>query len=322
MSYGPPPPSPPPSSDGPPPTPNPVLPKPVSPTPQPTSNPTTPPPTPQPTGSCCGTVRETILANVYNNGPDSIFEQQPAKDAIEWLEQDACTCGDFCPSLEQRYIQATLYFATKGDEWDNCSAPEDLNDDSKCMVQSSYGYSDGYHWLTCTSECEWGGNRCNKNGFINVTDIENNGLDGELPSEIGALPKLSALALEQNSLKGPIPSSYSSLTELAVLDFDFNQLTGSLFDMSAMTKLQQLDLNNNNLSGRIDGVGWEKTNLKFLDLAYNEFEGTIATEIGLLTALSEFFHMLCWFCCLKIIIRHLPSLSPLSTLHRISPISM
>jgi len=120
-----------------------------------------------------------------------------------------------------------------------------------------------------------------------VTDIEDNGLNGKLPSEIGALPKLSALALEQNSLKGTIPSSYSDLTDLAVLDFDFNELTGSLFDMSAMSRLQQLDLNNNNLSGKIEGLGWEKTNLKFLDLSYNSFSGTIATEIGLLPELRS-----------------------------------
>mmetsp|Transcript_979 Transcript_979/g.1542 ORF Transcript_979/g.1542 Transcript_979/m.1542 type:complete len:421 (-) Transcript_979:222-1484(-) len=295
VSYGPPPSPPRPKPEPPTPTlpptdtPNPPVPPTLNPTTRPpTSNPTTKPPTAQPTGICCGSVRDTILAKIYGIADnDSVFNTPPAKQAIEWLEKDACTCGKFCASLEQRYIDAILYFSTSGDEWDNCSAPDDIQDNTKCSVESSYGNSEGYHWLTCTSECEWSGNMCNKKGFINATDIENNGLDGTLPTEIGALPKLSALALEQNSLKGPIPSSYSDLTDLAVLDFDFNQLTGSLFDLSRMPKLQQLDLNNNMLSGKIEGLGWERTNLKFLDLSFNSFSGMVATEIGDLTKLRS-----------------------------------
>ena len=117
--------------------------------------------------------------------------------------------------------------------------------------------------------------------------MENNNLGGELPSEVGSLPSLAALALEQNEIEGNIPASYSDLTKLVVIDFDFNSLTGNLIDLGNMKRLQQLDLNNNNLGGSIEGLGWEETKLRFLDLAYNSFTGTIASEIGELASLGE-----------------------------------
>jgi hypothetical protein len=69
-------------------------------------------------------------------------------------------------------------------------------------VQSSYGNniitldsgtteSRGFKWLTCNTACEWAGTHCNENGLVNATDVEDNGLAGTLPYEVGALPELS-----------------------------------------------------------------------------------------------------------------------------------
>lgn len=278
MSYGPPPP----------PTP------PVLPTPNPTRS--TPPPTAQPTGTCCNAaaLRQTILDKVYDSDDGSIFNSGPAKDAIAWLDGDACNCGQFCSEdqVVQRYILAVLYFSTNGNNWDSCSAPDNIQNDDTCQVQSSYGnniisddegktFSSGFKWLTCNTECEWGGINCNQNGLIIATDVEDNGLTGTLPNEVAALPRLFAFALEQNDISGTIPSTYSNLARLVILDLDFNSLEGSLLlDLSKMTKLRQLDLNNNNLEGTLGGLGWENTDLQFLDLSRNNFSGPIPTEIG------------------------------------------
>lgn len=283
MSYGPPPP----------PTP------PVLPTPNPTRStppPTTRSPTAQPTGTCCNAdaLRQTILDKVYDSGDGSIFNSGPAKDAIAWLDGDACDCGQFCSEdqVVQRYILAVLYFSTNGNNWDSCSAPDNIQNDDTCQVQSSYGnniisddegktFSSGFKWLTCNKECEWGGINCNQNGLIIATDVEDNGLTGTLPNEVAALPRLFAFALEQNDISGTIPSTYSNLARLVILDLDFNSLEGSLLlDLSKMTKLRQLDLNNNNLEGTLGGLGWENTDLQFLDLSRNNFVGPIPTEIG------------------------------------------
>eukprot|EP00984_Skeletonema_dohrnii_P005472 scaffold1926_cov83-Skeletonema_dohrnii-CCMP3373.AAC.2 len=296
-------------SYGPPPTP-PVLPT-VLPTPNPTRStppPTTRSPTAQPTGTCCNPddLRQTILDKVYD-GNDSIFDGGPAKEAMAWLISDACDCGQFCSEdqVVQRYILAVLYFSTDGNNWDSCSAPDNIQNDDICEVLSRYGnniiigddgktFSSGFKWLTCNNECEWGGINCNeKNGLVNATDVEDNGLTGFLPFEVAALPRLSAFALEQNDISGTIPSTYSDLARLVILDLDFNSLEGSLeeLDLGKLKKLRQLDLNNNNLVGTLGDLGWEETSLQFLDLSYNNFEGPIPAQIGNLPngTLCEFY---------------------------------
>mmetsp|Transcript_16800 Transcript_16800/g.27604 ORF Transcript_16800/g.27604 Transcript_16800/m.27604 type:complete len:378 (-) Transcript_16800:197-1330(-) len=256
------------------------------PTPKPTRStlPPTTPPTPAPSPICCNPayLEKLILSNVYNNDDDIFDRDGPA---MEWLAEDACGCG-FCSNLQliQRYILAVLYYSTGGPNWTSCG---DAASDATCQVQSAYGNSEGFNWLTCNSECDWGGTDCRNSGVLNVTDVERNGLIGNLPPEIAKLSGLVVLALEQNQLQGPIPSSYGGLDKLAVLDLDFNDLTGSLFDLRNMEKLQQLDLNANSLTGSIEGLGWDLTRLTFIDLSYNKFTGTIAPEIGDLGGLTS-----------------------------------
>eukprot|EP00986_Skeletonema_menzelii_P008392 scaffold3511_cov146-Skeletonema_menzelii.AAC.16 len=267
---------------------------PTPPTPKPTRStlPPTTPPTSAPSPICCNPayLEKLILINVYNNDVDIFDRDGPAKSAMEWLKGDTCSCGKFCTDLQliQRYILAVLYYSTGGPNWTSCG---DAASDATCEVQSSYGNSEGFNWLTCNSECEWGGTDCRNSGVLNVTDVEKNGLNGNLPPEIAKLSGLVVLALEQNQLKGPIPSSYGDLDKLVVLDFDFNELTGTLFDLRNMERLQQLDLNSNFLLGSIEGLGWDQTMLTFIDLSYNKFTGTIAPEIGDLGGLSESHYM-------------------------------
>ena len=256
-----------------------------------TAPPTTPPPTdaPTPVPCCIETDRlEQLIRNEVYDGGDESFDQGPQRSAMEWLRGDTCTCREFCSdlALKQRYVLAVLYFSTNGPNWNSCSqfAPD-------CSVQSTFGSGGTANWLTCNSECEWGGNNCRPGLDINATDMELNGLDGTLPTEMAVLDKLFVFALEQNQLTGPIPPSYGTFSKLRILDFDFNRLTGPLFDLSGMVKLQQLDLNNNTLTGSIENLGWENTILKFIDLNTNQFTGEIAQEIGDLTELRE-----CYYC--------------------------
>lgn len=256
-------------------------------TPPPTDAPVTPPPTPVP---CCfeqNELEQLIRDEVYGGGDES-FEQGAQRSAMDWLREDVCNCRDFCTplALTQRYVLAVLYYSTNGANWKSCSQTA-----TDCSVQSTFGGGGTANWLTCNSECEWGGNNCIAgSNELNATDMELNRLEGTLPTEMAVLSKLFVLALEQNSLTGTIPPSYGSFGRLRILDFDFNQLTGPLIDLSQMVRLQQLDLNNNNLSGPIGGLGWENTRIRFIDLSTNKFTGTIAPEIGDLTELSEFYY--------------------------------
>jgi hypothetical protein len=289
MSYGPPP--------------NPPSPRPPTPFPTPGTTPQSLKPTPE---DCCkpdGDIAGLILEKVYKGSIIDIFDNSPQKEAIQWLEKDACECErDVCWSearLVQRYILAVFYFSTKGANWDSCSEPEDIESTDRCDVQSNYGFnpverddevkvSRGFHWLTCNSECTWSGANCNNSKLLTAIDIEKNNLGGVLPAEVGDLSRLQVLALEQNNIGDTIPSAYTKLTRLVLLDFDFNNLVGTLINVGGWTELQQLDLNNNKLTGTINGLGWEKLkNLVFLDLSFNTFSGTIASEIGDSAKMSE-----------------------------------
>ena len=76
---------------------------------------------------------------------------------------------------------------------------------------------------------------------ISSLDIENLGLTGEIPLEIGNLTNLTALHLQNNQLTGSIPAEIGNLTNLTTLNLTNNQLTEIPSEVCDL-------INNNNLS--------------------------------------------------------------------------
>ena len=64
--------------------------------------------------------------------------------------------------LVQRYVLATFYFATEGEDWSNCSA------EGNCdrvvtpfgVANERVGDTSTENWLGPVNECEWGGIAC------------------------------------------------------------------------------------------------------------------------------------------------------------------
>ncbi|WCJ40800.1 Leucine-rich repeat (LRR) family protein [Euphorbia peplus] len=122
---------------------------------------------------------------------------------------------------------------------------------------------------------------------VEVLDISNNLLSGEIPQTIAAtMPQLSFFSLSENNLSGGIPSSVCNLTGLSYVDLSKNQLSGAIPECwQEIEFLNVLDLAYNELSGKIPVSLGSLHNLGSLHLERNNLEGRIPTSLGNLTNL-------------------------------------
>ena len=109
----------------------------------------------------------------------------------------------------------------------------------------------------------------------------NEGLTGEIPSEIGQLTNLVTLKLHYNELTGSIPPEIGNLTSLVKLDLRYNNLSGSIpTEVWSLTSLKELGIQKNQFSGTIPSAIGNLTELTHLYLYGNQFTGSIPAEIG------------------------------------------
>ena len=202
--------------------------------------------------------------------------------ALEWLINNDSM--HLCPSdqnLIQRFVAATFYFSTGGDNWNECGRNDSgkkRNDEgaSKC--------EDGEKWLSPNPECSWFGIECDRGGSVIQISMENNNLIGEIPPALSQLTTLEVLALEKGRLTGCIPEKIGELIGLKRLDLDFNNLGGQecgFPDLSKLVNLEQLDVNDNpELSGDLRNIR-KLTNLLFISCHNTKFSGTIPNGLGI-----------------------------------------
>ena len=109
----------------------------------------------------------------------------------------------------------------------------------------------------------------------------NEGLTGEIPSEIGQLTNLVTLKLQYNELTGSIPPEIGNLTSLVKLDLRYNNLSGSIpTEIWSLISLKELGIQKNQFSGTIPSAIGNLTELTHLYLYGNQFTGSIPAEIG------------------------------------------
>ncbi len=120
----------------------------------------------------------------------------------------------------------------------------------------------------------------------------NNQLSGAIPSTLGDLLQLERLYLHENQLTDSIPSELGNLSQLTSLELGDNQLSGTMpKEIFNLTNLTSLSLYENNLFGSLPQEINQLTNLQILSISNNQFDGTIPSEIGELTHLEyiDFF---------------------------------
>ncbi|GAB5523477.1 MAG: hypothetical protein Roseis2KO_13490 [Roseivirga sp.] len=114
-----------------------------------------------------------------------------------------------------------------------------------------------------------------------------NELRGGLPAELGNLTELEALILRDNDFGGSIPVELANLTKLFELNLAINNLTGGIpTELGALTLLQTLSLNSNELTGEIPPGLSALTDLRELGLGSNGFTGSLPAELSALTNLE------------------------------------
>jgi len=115
---------------------------------------------------------------------------------------------------------------------------------------------------------------------LELFDISNTGISGDISSEIGQLTKLTFLRFFQNELVGSVPTEIGFLTDLESLEISQEDINGTIpIEVSSLTRLTELSLNHTNLSGSIPREIGNLTSLERLQLNNPMITGSIPVSI-------------------------------------------
>lgn len=207
-------------------------------------------------------------------------KNSPQERAAQWIADEdkynmdlpASTNYEDAFKFVQRYALAVLYFAWAGDE--------------KWIFN--------YQFLSEQDECDWNyqyktgdtdddedafdlGVRCNEDGEVDYLFMPGNGLEGQIPGELGLLLALEHLSLFNNNLSAQMPVQMMYLTDLKFLALESNSLSGNIPEwLSELTNMKFMALGSNKLTGQIPETLTSMTKLSELSLEGNRLEGDIS----------------------------------------------
>jgi Leucine-rich repeat (LRR) protein len=107
----------------------------------------------------------------------------------------------------------------------------------------------------------------------------------QLSTNLGSMLKLKTLRMEQCGLMGSIPIEIGFLTNLVTLSFHGNKVTGSIPNsIGSAINLLYVDFSNNMLQGKISTELGLLSSIKIFDVSENGLTGSIPVELSRLTA--------------------------------------
>lgn len=125
--------------------------------------------------------------------------------------------------------------------------------------------------------------------FLRFISLPNNRLHGEIPHELGRLPRLAVLSLGNNSLEGAIPATLSNCSNLQSILLNSNRLAGQVPpELGLLSRLRGFLIGGNRFTGVFPPFLTNLTSLTNLSLALNSFHGEIPEGIGKLSDLRRF----------------------------------
>ncbi len=158
------------------------------------------------------------------------------------------------------------------------------------------GWTNSDNWLTDAPVGEWYGVTAEQDGSVRGLNLDENGLKGTIPAELGSLGQLARLSLADNDLEGEIPAALGDLDSLRFLSFAINRLTGTIPpELGNLANLEALHLHSvltnpsrrNQLAGPIPPELANLGNLAELSLAGNMLSGQIPPALGTLSRLTD-----------------------------------
>lgn len=152
------------------------------------------------------------------------------------------------------------------------------------------GWTNKTNWLSDRPLGEWFGVSTDAKGQVTQLQLEQNTLNGSIPSELGNLTALQSLSLFENQLTGVPPASLGNLINLEMLWLASNRFTGPLPSwLSNLTSLGALSLAGNQFTGPLPSWMGNLTNLQDLRLQRNRFSDELPSSLGNLTRLTRLY---------------------------------
>ena len=144
------------------------------------------------------------------------------------------------------------------------------------------GRASPLNWAADTSIEDWEGVKVDGSTKRVIHLVLNErGLSGRLPAELGRLSQLSLLQITGNEVNGPIPAELGRLSRLQRMVLANNDLMGEIPpELDGLASLSSMTLSGNELSGEIPPELSSLTNLRSLYLDDNSLSGEYTGGIG------------------------------------------
>jgi hypothetical protein len=226
-------------------------------------------------------IADHTRCHIYRNS------SSPQTQAFEWVLKDPNLPSLPVWRIQQRFVLATLYYATNGTDWLRSDKWLDYEENECFWHHSSERFAWGNFKFEGHPPCGADYNRSTAEGGIyKHIWLEGVGMQGTLPLELFTMTSLEILSMASVGYD----LIFDEETGLQTENFGSSPfgLSGPIpSELGLLTNLNYLFLNENKFSSTIPSEIGLLTNLKGLDFKFNsDITGRLPEQIGRLTSLE------------------------------------